>query len=52
MNKIFPAILVGFLWIYGIAIFVVKAGVEPPSNDMTYLTLAIIVAGVLAGGDR
>ncbi len=44
------ACLASFGWIALVA-YTVSKGAPKPSNDIELLTLAIIVAGALAGGD-
>lgn len=44
------ACLAGFGWIALIA-YMVSKGIPKPSDDIQLLTLAIIIAGALAGGD-
>ena len=49
--KYFMAVFIGYLWCVGMMLITVKTGIEPPSNDIQFLTTSIIVAGVIAGGE-
>ncbi len=44
------AILAFFIWIF-VADAILKAVGVPISNDIQFLSVAIIIAGALAGGD-
>lgn len=47
--SLLKAVLVVFIWCW-VGLFLMSKGVEI-SSDMQFLTIAIIAAGVLAGGD-
>ena len=48
--RFFYGFLAFFIWIF-VADIILKAVNLPISNDIQFLSLAIVVAGALAGGD-
>ena len=50
MMRIFYGILAGVLWSI-VMMYLVRQGMEMPSNKIQILSTAIIIAGAMAGGD-
>ena len=48
--RILYGMLVGMLWVFLLAMATAQFGAEI-SNDIQWLTTAIVVAGAMAGGD-
>lgn len=50
LMRFFYAVLAFFIWIF-VADALLKVVDIPISNDIQFLSLAIVIAGALAGGD-
>lgn len=49
--RIIYAVIASVIWAWVVLAIVGQGGIELPSNDIQILTVAIIAAGAMAGGD-